>query len=42
METRRNFIKKSAMGVAGLAVGSTLNMSAKSYANILGANDRIG
>jgi predicted dehydrogenase len=41
METRRNFIKKSAMGVAGLAVGSTLNMSAKSYANILGANDRI-
>ncbi len=29
------------MGVAGLAVGSTLNMSAKSYANILGANDRI-
>ena len=41
METRRNFIKKSAMGVAGLAVGSTLNMSAKSYANIMGANDRI-
>ncbi len=29
------------MGVAGLAVGSTLNMSAKSYANIMGANDRI-
>ena len=41
METRRNFIKKSAMGVAGLAVGSTLKMSAKSYANIMGANDRI-
>lgn len=41
METRRNFIKKSAMGVAGLAVGSTLKMSAKSYANIMGSNDRI-
>src|SRR5690554_5052993 len=48
METRRNFIKKSALGVAGLAVGSsglamgsTINMSAKSYANIIGANDRV-
>ena len=42
METRRNFIKKSALGVAGLAMGSTMGMSAKSYSRIIGANDRIG
>ncbi len=42
METRRNFIKKSALGMAGLTLGSTMNMSAKSYANIIGANDRLG
>ncbi|MEQ6120205.1 Gfo/Idh/MocA family oxidoreductase [Reichenbachiella sp. MALMAid0571] len=34
---RRDFIKKTTMGTAGLAMG----MSAKSYANIIGANDRV-
>jgi predicted dehydrogenase len=37
METRRDFIKKSALGAAGLAVG----FSAKSYGRIIGANDRV-
>lgn len=41
MESRREFIKKSALGVAGITLGSTMNMSAKSYAKIIGANDRI-
>lgn len=40
MVTRRNFIKKSAMGVAGLSLG-TMGMSAKSYKKIIGANDRV-
>ena len=40
METRRNFIKKSALGAAGLALGGT-NLSARSYRNIMGSNDRI-
>ncbi len=35
--SRRAFIKKTALGAAGL----TLGMSARSYANILGANDRV-
>lgn len=35
--SRRGFIKKTAVGAAGLALG----VSAKSYANILGANERI-
>lgn len=35
--TRKSFIKTSGLGLAGIAVG----LSAKSYANILGANDRI-
>lgn len=34
---RRDFIKKALIGTAGLAVG----ISAKSYASILGANDRV-
>ncbi len=34
---RRNFVKKSMLSAAGLAVG----FSAKSYGNIMGANDRI-
>lgn len=39
---RRNFIKKAAAGAAGITIGSHLNaMTAKSYSNILGANDRI-
>ena len=36
MVTRREFLDTVAIGAAGLAVGST----AKSYAQILGANDR--
>jgi len=35
MTTRREFIQKSALGAAGLTLG------AKSYSNIIGANDRI-
>lgn len=39
---RRKFIKKTALGAVGVAMGGTLNaMSAKSYSNIIGANDRI-
>ena len=39
---RRNFIKKAAVGAVGVALGNTVNaMSAKSYGNIMGANDRI-
>ena len=41
METRRNFIKKAAMGAAGITLSSNLHMSARSYANIMGANDRV-
>lgn len=37
MKSRRTFIKKSVLAVGGLALG----FSARSYANILGANDRI-
>jgi predicted dehydrogenase len=40
MTKRRDFIKKSALGTAGIAMGG-LGLSAKSYASILGANDRI-
>ena len=36
-DTRRDFIKKSALGAIGLASTFT----ASSYAKILGANDRI-
>jgi predicted dehydrogenase len=38
--TRRDFIKKSAIAAAGTYVG-TMGMSAKSYGNIIGANDRV-
>ena len=38
--TRRDFIKQSLIGSAGAALG-TFGMSAKSYAAIQGANDRI-
>lgn len=43
MTTRRNFIKKAAVGSVGVTLVSTsVNaMSAKSYSNIIGANDRI-
>ena len=40
MTKRREFIKKSVMGTAGLAIGG-LGFSAKSYASIIGSNDRI-
>lgn len=39
---RRDFLKKAAVASAGLAVGgSALGFSAKSYKNIIGANDQI-
>lgn len=38
--SRREFIKKAALGTAGLTVAS-YGMSAKSYARIIGANERI-
>lgn len=42
MEKRREFIKNVALGSVGLAIsGPVLGLSAKSYKNILGANDRI-
>ncbi len=42
MENRRRFIKKAAITAAGIAVGNQVAaMSAKSYRNIIGANDRI-
>jgi len=40
--SRRDFIKKTAQGTAAIAISSLVpGMSAKSYANIMGANDRI-
>ena len=39
-EKRRDFIKKGVAGVAGLAIGG-IGFSPKSYASIIGANDRI-
>lgn len=38
--SRREFIKKTAIGAVGTYVG-TMGMSAKSYANIIGANDKV-
>lgn len=38
--SRRNFIKKSALAATGTYLGS-LAFSPKSYANIIGANDRV-
>jgi protein involved in polysaccharide export with SLBB domain len=38
--TRRKFIKQTAQAAAGTYV-ATLGLSAKSYANIIGANDRV-
>ena len=37
MTKRRTFIKQSLVGAAGAAVG----LNAKSYASVVGANDRI-
>ncbi|MDD4108501.1 MAG: Gfo/Idh/MocA family oxidoreductase [Prolixibacteraceae bacterium] len=39
-KSRRNFIKQSALGMAGISVAG-INMSPKSYSRIIGANDRI-
>lgn len=42
MTSRRNFLKKTALAGAGLTVAnSAMSMSAKSYNNIIGANDRL-
>ena len=48
MTNRRDFIKKVALSTAGVTIGSntllkssTMGMSAKSYSNIIGANDKI-
>lgn len=42
MTTRRNFIKKVSIGTAAASVGGVLpGFSAKSYSNIVGANDKI-
>jgi len=40
MSSRRKFIKQSAMAAAGTYIGA-FGFSAKSYGNILGANDRV-
>jgi predicted dehydrogenase len=40
MTKRRDFLKTSMTGAAGLAVG-TMGFTAKSYASIIGANDRV-
>ncbi len=40
MTKRREFIKKSVIGSAGIAIGG-MGLSPKSYASISGANDRI-
>lgn len=40
MTTRRNFIKKTTVGTAAVTLGG-LTLSAKSYENLLGANDHI-
>lgn len=40
MTKRREFIKKSVLGTAAIAIGG-MGFSSKSYASIIGANDRI-
>lgn len=40
MTKRREFIKKSALGTAGIAIGG-MGFSSRSYASIIGANERI-
>lgn len=40
MTKRRDFIKKGVMGTAGMAIGG-MGFTAKSYASVVGANDRI-
>lgn len=40
MSNRRGFLKKVVIGTTGVTVGAS-SFSAKSYAKIVGANDRI-
>lgn len=40
LDSRRKFIKQSAIAAAGTYLG-TMGLSAKSYGNIIGANDRV-
>ena len=40
MTERRDFIKKSVLGTAGLAIGG-MGLSSKSYASIIGSNERV-
>lgn len=40
MSNRRNFIKNATLATSAVVLG-TNSLSAKSYKNILGANDRI-
>ncbi len=41
-ENRRNFLKKVAVGTAGIAIGNTaMGMPARSYKRIIGANERL-
>lgn len=40
MTKRRDFIKKSLIGTAGIAIGG-LGFSARSYGSVIGSNDRI-
>jgi len=41
-ESRRSFIKKATLGTAGVAIGSSVfGMSARSYGNIMGANEKV-
>lgn len=41
-DSRRDFIKKIALGTAGISLAGTASgMSAKSYSKIIGANDRL-
>ena len=40
-QNRRNFMKKTALGSIGLASVPSMAMPAKSYRNIIGANDRL-
>jgi predicted dehydrogenase len=40
MTKRRDFIKKSALGSAGITIGG-IGFSTKSYASIIGANERV-
>ncbi|WP_143961287.1 Gfo/Idh/MocA family protein [Litoribacter populi] len=40
-KSRRDFIKKSSLATVGLSTLGAVGFSAKSYANILGANDRL-